>query len=226
MTIKWPRQLEFVSCSSFADSQMTPANENVKHLSSLSLSSLPFDDVGDDTGKHLQTLWKLQGHCCKEKKKSKQKSYTFAAEGLATCYLINSQRAQPYIAPQLLGQSTPLTANSDISGQFSPTATLVLLVYFSEWRAVGNIVQPNHHRSISTAHGLYRAIKPSLFAASVSLPPAPWVTLIPSLCYWNATFPQLYTALRVKAGLHYRLTDDAAVKLKLSSQLTKHWCHW
>lgn len=32
-------------------------------------STLPFDNVGDDTGKHLKAFWKLQGHCKEERGK-------------------------------------------------------------------------------------------------------------------------------------------------------------
>lgn len=83
------------------------ANQNLKHLSSLSLSSLPLNDVGDDTGKHLQALWKLQGHCCKEKKKERREEQKkeqteklhICSRVVATYYLINPMTAQPYITP-------------------------------------------------------------------------------------------------------------------------------
>lgn len=58
-----------------------------------------------------------------------------------------------------------------ILGNF-PSATAVLLAHFSKWQTVGNIVQTNHQRSGSTARGLYRDIKLSLFCPSTCLSPA------------------------------------------------------
>lgn len=52
---------------------------------------LPFNDVTDDAGKHLQALWKLQSNWRETGERKQIEKLHACITGMTTCYLILSQ---------------------------------------------------------------------------------------------------------------------------------------